>query len=558
MTPKNIVLCSDGTGNLGGNLRPSNVWRTYLAVDENADSIRQVRIHENGVGTHDFAPLKLLGGAFGFGISRNLRQLYAALINVHDEGDRIFLFGFSRGAYTVRVLAQMISLFGIPSRDGKSPEQVDAFAAKVLKYYKRGNRQYAENLQKLTAENQTVSLESAEFRTAVETRQAARSAAPVIQELLEEIGTSDRSDPRYPVHFLGCWDTVDALGLPFDELTLVLRRFFHLRFRNALLNPGVHHAVQALALDDERRTFHPRLWKSSGARDSTDPQTIKQVWFTGMHSDVGGGYAKEQLSLTPLLWVLEEAAKRGLVLNKSLLDQWRRDASPHGMMHDSRAGLSAFYRYHPRRIDQLIRLANGRPAALSYSKFRDWLNADLSSLDDPLNLPPTVHASVLDRIAIGATSYSPTSLMVRSFAVEGTPQHPPRQPDDDERMRHLEDAHDYILLNRWCYQLFVLWTILFLLLGLGCGELLGMTANWPVGCQAFGAVEGPLVRGVTSVIPEILGTFLQGFHKLPGSLSGMLVLLAILFGISRGILLRRTRRSAALAWRSYRVAEASP
>lgn len=553
MAGKNIILCSDGTGNLGGNLRPSNVWRTYLAVDETSTEVRQVRIHEDGVGTHDFAPLKLIGGAFGFGISRNLRQLYAALINVHEKGDRIYLFGFSRGAYTVRVLAQMISLFGIPSREGKSQEEIDAFAAKVLKNYKRGNRQYAQKLQALTAEQQNRSLESIDHRTAVETRQAAREAAPAIQKLLSEIGTSDQADAQYPVHFIGCWDTVDALGLPFEELTQVLRRLFRLRFRNALLNPGVHHAVQALALDDERRTFHPRLWKSSGQADQAHGQTIKQVWFAGMHSDVGGGYAKDQLALTPLLWILNEAKTRGLKLNADLIERWQKEASPWGMMHDSRAGLSAYYRYHPRRIDDLIRLANGRPEKpLSFSNFRNWFTADLSTLDDPLNLPPVVHASVIDRIATGGTCYSPTALTVRSFAIEGQPQFPPSRPDDGERMRHLEDAHDYILLNRWCYLLFVLWTVSFLLLGLGLGELVGLPRDWPDWCDRLAAVEGPLLRGVTSVLPEILGTFLLGFHKLPGSLSCMLLLLAILLGFSRGVLLRRTRRSAALAWRSYR------
>ncbi len=568
MAGKNIILCSDGTGNLGGNLRPSNVWRTYSAIDETenenpiATVVRQVRIHEDGVGTHDFAPLKLIGGAFGFGISRNLRQLYAALINVHEQGDHIYLFGFSRGAYTVRILAQMISLFGIPSREGKSPEEIDAFAAKVLKNYKLGNRQYAAKLQTLTAERQNMALESVVKRTAeqsrlepqaaVEMRQEARAAAPAIQELLTEIGTSDQADTRYPVHFLGCWDTVDALGLPFEELTQVLRRLFRLRFRNALLNPGVHHAVQALALDDERRTFHPRLWKSSGQSDLAQGQTIKQVWFAGMHSDVGGGYAKDQLALTPLLWMLKEAKTRGLRLNEDLVEQWRKEASPWGMMHDSRAGLSAYYRYHPRRIDDLIRLANGRPDAFRFASFFNWFTADLSTLDDPLNLPPVVHASVIDRIATGGTCYSPTALTVRSFAIEGQPKFPPKHRDDDERMRHLEDAHDYILLNRWCYLLFVLWTVSFLLLGLGLGELVGLPRDWPSWCGWLAVVEGPLIRGVTAVLPEIIGAFLLGFHKLPGSLTCMLLLLAILLGFSRGVLLRRTRRSAALAWQSYR------
>ncbi len=552
MTRKNIVLCSDGTGNVGGNVRPSNVWRTYLAVEENSSEVRQVRIHENGVGTSDFAPLKIIGGAFGWGISRNLRQLYAALINVHQAGDHIYLFGFSRGAYTVRVLAQMISLFGIPSRGDKTPDQVDAIAAKVLRNYKNANLQYAARMQAFANEAQAMTAAGPAVRTASEQRSEARAASPAIRDTLAEIGGTDQADSEYPVHFLGCWDTVDALGMPFEELTKAVRRIFPLRFRNALLNPGVHHAVQALALDDERRTFHPRLWKASGPDDRANGQTIKQVWFAGMHSDVGGGYSKPQLAMVPLLWMLEQAELRGLKLDPRMMAQWRSEASQWGMIHDSRAGLAAYYRYHPRRIDELVRLANGRPKARDFQSFRRWFNTDPAEFDDPLNSVPTVHASVIDRIATGGSCYSPTALTVHKFAVEGTPEFAPRSPDDDERMRYLEVAHDYIWLNRVGYQLFVVWTITFLLLGLGVGELLGLT-RFPLG--GFGViekVEATTIWAVTSLVPELIGTFLHGYKKLPGAFTCMLILLAILFWISRRILLKRTRESAALAWRSYR------
>jgi uncharacterized protein (DUF2235 family) len=100
---KNIVLCSDGTGNAGGKGRGTNVWRLFQAVDLSKGD--QVAFHDDGVGTQDFKFLKAIGGATGAGLGQNIRQLYASLVRVYDDGDRVYLFGFSRGAYTVRSLA---------------------------------------------------------------------------------------------------------------------------------------------------------------------------------------------------------------------------------------------------------------------------------------------------------------------------------------------------------------------------------------------------------------------------------------------------------------------
>ena len=117
-TAKNIVICSDGTGNSGGKARGTNVWSIFRGLarsekDSRGISIEQVAIYDDGVGTEKFLPLKLLAGASGYGISNNLRQLYKELVRVYRKGDHIFLFGFSRGAYTVRTLAGMICTQGI-------------------------------------------------------------------------------------------------------------------------------------------------------------------------------------------------------------------------------------------------------------------------------------------------------------------------------------------------------------------------------------------------------------------------------------------------------------
>ncbi len=115
---KNIVICSDGTGNRDIKGRGTNVFKLFEAVDTNGHRLDpmlrpQVAFYDDGVGTSNFLPLKLAGGAFGYGLGRNVRQLYKELIRIYDPGDRIYLFGFSRGAFTARTLAGFITTCGL-------------------------------------------------------------------------------------------------------------------------------------------------------------------------------------------------------------------------------------------------------------------------------------------------------------------------------------------------------------------------------------------------------------------------------------------------------------
>src|SRR5919106_2531604 len=103
---KNIILCSDGTGNSGGKGRGTNVWRLYKALDV-SDPSTQIAFYDDGVGSEDFRLFRIMGVAFGWGLARNVRQLYTFLVRHYHPGDDIFLFGFSRGAFTVRSLAGM-------------------------------------------------------------------------------------------------------------------------------------------------------------------------------------------------------------------------------------------------------------------------------------------------------------------------------------------------------------------------------------------------------------------------------------------------------------------
>ena len=384
--PKNIVVCSDGTGNSGGKRHGTNVWRIFNAVDRYRLDCKQITYYDDGVGTHDVRLLRLLGGAFGWGLSRNIREAYEFLALNYKEGDRIFLFGFSRGAFTVRSLAGMICRCGLLERDTfitASRRKRERYVKQVLHAYRSETRPF-------------------------------RCGSKQIRGV-PGLRTVD-------IHFVGVWDTVDAVGVPFDELKkwvdLVWRHLFHRRlwdFHDLKPHPRIRNAFQALALDDERKTFHPLVWNVSNA-ETKDPaesaesdrsdasctagddgkprvkQVIRQVWFAGMHSNVGGGYPKDALALVPLLWMMHRAHDCGLRFLRRKWDEFSEDADPHGRLYDSRNGWGIFYRYA--RRDPYAYKPDGAPEA-----------------------KPAVHESVLERIARATDYYAPKILRPSGFTV---------------------------------------------------------------------------------------------------------------------------------------------
>lgn len=386
---KNIVICSDGTGNSGGKRRGTNVWRVFNAVDRHHGDCEQLTFYDDGVGTHNVRPLRLLGGAFGWGLSRNIREAYEFLALNYEVGDRIFLFGFSRGAFTVRSLAGMICRCGLLKRDA---------------LLEGGRRERERTVKRILHA----------YRSVKEPLCSANA-----EEIRKQLGIDDLCLQTVPIHFVGVWDTVDAVGVPFDELKYWIDRFWRLvfkrrpwDFRNHEPHPAIRHACQALALDDERKTFHPLVWEipNSDPKDEVDPdpsdpdendvpeaegddgardgeQTVRQVWFAGVHSNVGGGYPKDSLSLVPLLWMMRQAAACGLRFLDRKWDEFREDADPHGRLYDSRTGWGMFYRYARR---------------------------------DPYAGPddsPAVHESVFDRIERATDYYAPKVLRPEQYRV---------------------------------------------------------------------------------------------------------------------------------------------
>lgn len=392
--PKHLVLFSDGTGNSAGKLFKTNVWRLYQAVDlsdpANPEQPRQFAFYDDGVGTSTFKPLAIAGGGFGVGLARNVVDLYLFLCRMYTPGDKIYVFGFSRGAFTVRVLIGLVMTQGLLRYRGNERD-LERLAWDAYRAFRRERFPSHWGIQMLRNLRDR-------FLTA---RDLLRGNTPY--ETSERIGRPGTT-PSIEIEFLGLWDTVDAYGLPVDQLTRAIDKFiWPLTMRDYNLSPKVKHARHALALDDERNAFHPRLWNEApdpkapenpdfGAEFANrtsrhiDDERISQVWFCGMHANVGGGYADDSLSYVPLQWIMSEANKYGLRLEPSIWNELIALSDENGKLYDSRHGIASYYCYNPRRIDRLNRT-------------------------DMVRVPRTkVHESVLRRIKVDPEGYAPISL----------------------------------------------------------------------------------------------------------------------------------------------------
>ena len=286
---KNIVVCCDGTGNEYGR-NNTNVVETYVLVVKNA---AQLAYYDPGVGTggweyheEDGALRALNDQATGYGLQKNVEDAYRYLMGCYEAGDRVYLFGFSRGAFTVRSLAGMLYTCGLLGADAGNLVE---YASKV--YNTQDKADIAQG-----------------FR-------AAFSRA-------------------CPVHFIGVWDTVESLALNAGK-----------RFHDARLNPEVSYGFHALAIDEKRRDFPPFVWDENRVQQH---QTVEQVWFAGVHSDVGGWYDERGLSNIALHWMLGKAMACGLLVDESRLARYACD--PHDTLHQSYAGFWKFRGQRTRKI----------------------------------------------------------------------------------------------------------------------------------------------------------------------------------------------------------------
>ncbi len=288
---KNIVICCDGTGHEYGR-NNTNVVETYSLSVKNND---QIAFYDPGVGTGGWEYNEESGllrakhdSATGHGLQKNVEDAYRFLMESYDKDDRVYLFGFSRGAFTVRSLAGMIYKCGL-LRSGS--DNLVEYASKIYN----------------TEDNDEI---AAGFKIAF-----SRSC---------------------PVHFIGVWDTVRSLVLNAGK-----------KFHNARLNPEVKYGYHAISIDEKRKDFPPCLWDESR---TTADQIIEQVWFAGVHSDVGGWYDERGLSNVTLRWMMDKAIKCGMQVDKKQLKNYQ--PNPHDKKHESYSGFWKFRGSHIREIPE--------------------------------------------------------------------------------------------------------------------------------------------------------------------------------------------------------------
>jgi len=246
-------------------------------------------------------------GATGRGLSENVRQAYRALIDCYDQGDEIFLFGFSRGAFTVRSLAGLIRNCGILRPDQKGLVE-DAYD-----FYRDRDP-------------------------------AKRPDTPAAETYRKEHAI----EPATFIHFIGVWDTVGLLGNPLIRHSLINRT---LQFHDVKLSSYVKNAFQALAIDEYRPQFQPAIWTQ---QKHATIQKMEQTWFIGAHSDVGGGYAEPSLSNIALHWLAQKAMQCGLGLDPAGLISRAGNIRQEymSMPHDSHRGFYRLFSAVPRDIDK--------------------------------------------------------------------------------------------------------------------------------------------------------------------------------------------------------------
>jgi uncharacterized protein (DUF2235 family) len=365
--PRKYVLFADGTGN-AFTKQESNVWRLYEALDRTKPD--QVAYYIKGVGTASWAPLAALDGATGIGVPANVRKLYRFLCWNWEPNDEIYIFGFSRGAFTARTLAALISSQGLVPAEIEgvpvSHAEMQRNAMAAWRAYRRRTVPWYKSLPTIW------------FARVIRDMALAAYHRILRHRSYREVRAAMDGRREVDVDFLGVFDTVEAFGVPIEELrTAIDWAIWPISFRNRVLPEGVRRARHALSLDEERTTFHPIRFD----HPSNDPR-IEEVWFAGVHSDVGGGYPDGTLSFVPLVWMAGQV-EHVLRFQPGQIDHFRAYQSAIGPMHDSRSGAAIMYRYGPRQI--------GEDAAVDGG-------------------PPVVDFAVVERMLHGCDNYAPVTL----------------------------------------------------------------------------------------------------------------------------------------------------
>jgi hypothetical protein len=334
---KKLVVCCDGTWNSPSQEEyelpaPTNVLRIYNALATFDDSnVEQRKYYHPGVGTEGGFFSKTAGGLYGYGLSQNIMSAYAWLARHYELDDKIYIFGFSRGAFTARSLGGMLAHCGILDlRDTSDP--------------------FNENAPK----------PSDTWALVEEAFDAYRNPS---KEGIWETSRTRSAPPKVRIQFIGVWETVGALGIPDDkEIFNLLDRPKNWLFHDTELSDETCYARHALAMDEMRSSFTPTLWTKNGEvlhnqlplAGSGDVARVRQIYFPGVHSDVGGGYYECGLANGALLWMIEEVRNlpknSGLAFVPAMVDQIKPDYQ--APLHDSYRGLFKLMHTRPRNVPE--------------------------------------------------------------------------------------------------------------------------------------------------------------------------------------------------------------
>jgi uncharacterized protein (DUF2235 family) len=539
---RKIILLSDGTGNSAAKVWRTNVWRTFEALDLSGND--QVALYDDGVGTSKFKPLAVLGGAFGFGLRRNVIALYKFACRNHREAnDELFGFGFSRGAFTIRIVMGLIDSQGLIKADNEA--ELDSLAKAAYRAYRRDRYKDL----KLEAPYQWI---------------------------------RNKFGPHYPpanvrrdfrIRFVGVWDTVAAYGLPVDEMTRGVHKYlWPIELPGNELSSSVERACQALALDEERTTFHPQLWhepadnkarKSIGSTPADNEaveaapnapeiehgrrrfikgERISQVWFAGVHTNVGGGYPDDSLAYIPFVWMITEAQRCGLKFKSDAATPPTPVADPDtfknaiskrdkdGRLYDPRKGLGGYYRYGPRKLV---------PTFYREAKKKE---------DDEVEVQRAkIHESVFKRIKNSAQAYAPIGLpplydVVKDDGEIVTPDQ--YGFESNARAADRAEAQEHVWNEVWKRRLIYFGSV---------GATLWLLA-FPLisGSRAIDEFTNPfrwisdIIRSAGAFLPSVASTWIDGYARAPRSTVLLIGLVIFFIGWGTRIASRISNRMGAI------------
>jgi len=472
---KNILLFADGTGNKGGSTPDSNVYKLYRSIDLHDENLEQIVFYDNGVGTQTNNYIRGLSAALGFGFQNNVCDLYEYLARHYDPGDSIYMFGFSRGAATICAFNGFIDSCGLIDGRGKGNSELKAEVHSAIKAYKKP-AQHAAHLKDITLH-----------------------------------------ENKPNITFIGVWDTVSALGFPertdtvtplltvlnvaFRVMAAIADKLIPHKYYNYELTPNITTARQALAIDDERTSFWPKVWKED-TKEAAKVDSIRQVWFTGMHSNVGGGYERAGLANASYHWMLSQLS--GIKFKSNILDKAAADANVNGRMYNSRHGLASFYRYHPRMIGELCKEAG---------------------------VEVQIHESVLRRLRLRTANYAPR-MLPESFTVVDNADN--TEPSPSVYSGHWQlfksQLNRTIFLRKVLYgiQLDIVLLILSLAAILKFTDLLNLPAKTPSDFQLS------LVNALEFISPDVFDDVIQLIVVTYPLLGACIATIIILFLIVRG------------------------